>query len=152
MEVLVKGKKNSKLSSEEIYFATKYFSQLLMSKRLMKALVVEVNFTKDISTDGNSVWVDDNHRPREFEININSKMGTRKQLITLAHEIVHVKQYAKGELKSLLRTSTERWHGKYIQTDELNYFDRPWEIEAFGREYGMYARYMQWKKVNKLKF
>jgi len=151
MKVNISGK-NEKASRKELFYATKYFANLLMSSRLNKNLTIWLKCDIKHHCDGSSVFVDTNHRPREFEIIIDAKMSKRKQLITLAHEMVHVKQQATGELKSLLTRREDRWQGRYIKIDEMHYFDKPWEIEAYGRELGMYQRYMQWKKDNKLKF
>ena len=122
-----------------------------MSERLCKVLTIKLACVINHHCHGSSVWTDRNDRPREFEVILNSSIGKRAQLITLAHEIVHVKQHAKGELKSLLRERTERWKGTYIKED-VSYFEKPWEIEAYGRELGMYQMYMQWKKDWKIKF
>ena len=52
--------------------------------------------------------------------------------MTLAHEMVHVKQLAKGTLK-YRKTGSFVWAGKrYKKTTE--YLSRPWEIEAFSRQ------------------
>lgn len=150
MIVKVRGK-NEKLNKKELLIATKYFSRMLMTERLCKSLSITVESCTKHHCDGSSTWLDDNHRPKEFSIILNSTLNKKRQLITLAHEIVHVKQNAKGELKSLLRGNADRWHGQYIDRD-IDYFERPWEIEAFGREYGMYYTYIQWKKAYKIKF
>lgn len=64
--------------------------------------------------------------------------------LTLAHEMVHVKQYATGELRDYVKsTSLNRWQGKIIDDSKISYWDRPWEIEAFGREFGLYARFKE---------
>ena len=151
MIVKIKGK-NEKITRKELLMATKYFARSLMSERLCKNLTI--NLTCDINhhCDGSSVWVDSNHKPREFDVVINARKGKRTQLITLAHEMVHVKQHATCELKSMLMRCESRWHGRYIKEDEVNYFDKPWEIEAYGRELGLYQMYMQWKKDWKIKF
>jgi hypothetical protein len=57
--------------------------------------------------------------------------------------MVHVKQHAKGELKSMLTEREERWHGRYIKENELPYFEKPWEIEAYGREVGLMHRWIK---------
>ena len=151
MIVKIKGK-NEKISRKELLIATKYFARSLMTERLCKNLTI--NLTCDINhyCDGSSVWVDSNHKPREFDIVINARKGKRTQLITLAHEMVHVKQHATSELKSMLMRREERWQGRYIKVDEMHYFEKPWEIEAYGRELGLYQMYMQWKKDYKIKF
>lgn len=151
MEVNIKGK-NEKVTRKELFFATKYFARCIMSERLCKNLTIDVISDKKHHCYGSSVWIDRNHRPREFEIVLNASIGKRAQLITLAHEMVHVKQHAKGELKSMLRVREDKWHGRYIKENELHYFDKPWEIEAYGRELGLYQMFLHWKKENKLKF
>jgi hypothetical protein len=151
MIVKIKGK-NEKISRKELLFATKYFAINLMSERLCKNLTI--NLTCDINhyCHGSSVWVDSNHKPREFDVTVNARLGKRTQLITLAHEMVHVKQHATNELKNMLMRREDRWQGRYIKEDEMHYFEKPWEVEAFGRELGLYQMYMQLKRDNKLKF
>ena len=58
--------------------------------------------------------------------------------LTLAHEMVHVKQYVRHELKE-----PTVWKGTNINTDKVEYWDLPWEIEAHGREIGLFVRWAQ---------
>ena len=50
---------------------------------------------------------------------------------TLAHEMVHVKQYAKGQVKASKSCKTHYWMGKHIRK---SYYEQPWEVEAFTKE------------------
>lgn len=52
--------------------------------------------------------------------------------ITLAHELVHVRQMAKGQLKTDSHGNTY-WMGKKYK-DSTKYYDRPWEIAAFAQQ------------------
>ena len=52
--------------------------------------------------------------------------------LTLAHEMVHVKQLAKGTLKTR-KTGTYIWAGKRY-SKKTEYLNMPWEIEAFSRQ------------------
>jgi len=88
----------------------------------------------------------DAHRPREFDIEINNQAKLRRMLETVAHEMVHAKQFARGELYESARTNKHRWQGKWL-TKEPGYWDQPWEIEAHGRECGLF---IQWAEQNKL--
>lgn len=54
------------------------------------------------------------------------KMG-----ITLAHEMVHVKQIAKGYLKTM--NGVSYWRGRRYNR-RTKYLNRPWEIEAFAKQ------------------
>lgn len=51
---------------------------------------------------------------------------------TLAHEMVHVKQIAKGQMK-FLPNEARIWKGKRY-SKKTKYLDMPWEIDAFSRQ------------------
>ena len=93
---------------------------------------VEISFrrlTNDRSLGG-CVSLDDN----EYEIDIKRSLRMRDMLTTLAHELVHVKQYELGQLD----------HDAESQYD---YWDKPSEIEAHGRETGLF---ITWAEANNL--
>jgi hypothetical protein len=75
---------------------------------------------------------------REFELEIDRKLPLRKLLETVAHEMVHVKQYARRELGP-----GPRWCGKTYSPEKVSYWDLPWEIEAHGRELGLFVRWCE---------
>ena len=77
---------------------------------------------------------------RTFELEIEKKLNLKTLLTTVAHEMVHVKQYARAEL------TEGTWQGKLINPKQ-SYWDRGYEIEAHGREYGLFVR---WAEANKL--
>lgn len=90
-------------------------------------------------------------RPRSFELEIHSKMKLRKILETVAHEMVHVKQYARGELYEGSRIAKHRWQGKWV-SNNLSYWDQPWEIEAHGREAGLFIRWAEKERLGHQKW
>lgn len=55
------------------------------------------------------------------------EMGT-----TLAHEMVHVRQLAKGQMK-FLPDQARIWMGKRY-SKKTHYLDQPWELDAFARQ------------------
>jgi hypothetical protein len=90
-------------------------------------------------------------RPRVFDLEINSKMALRKVLETVCHEMVHVKQYAQGELYEGARQCKMRWQGQWMK-DNIDYWDQPWEIEASGREAGLFIRWVHSESLGKKKW
>lgn len=96
---------------------------------------IEIKF-KLMSTDinyGYCVSLDNN----EHEITIKRTLKMREMLQTLAHELVHVKQYYNGELTQESNIDIEYW-------------DRPSEIEAHGREIGLFLQWCEYEKVGHL--
>lgn len=63
---------------------------------------------------------------------LNSKPSIVNLGITLAHEMVHVAQMAKGTLKGGPRGS-QYWSGKRYSKN-TDYLDRPWELQAFAKQ------------------
>jgi hypothetical protein len=51
---------------------------------------------------------------------------------TLAHEMVHVKQLAKGQMK-FLPNEARIWKGKRY-SKKTKYLEQPWEIDAFSKQ------------------
>jgi hypothetical protein len=92
----------------------------------------------------------DPYRPRAFEFDINKQAKLRRLLETVAHEMVHAKQFAKGELFEST-TNKHRWKGRYLKK-EPSYWDQPWEIEAHGRECGLFVQWAEHHKLGHLKW
>ena len=57
--------------------------------------------------------------------------------VTLAHELVHVRQLAKGILK--ITPQGKKWRGKFY-SKRTPYLDQPWEQEAFARQEIVFRR------------
>jgi hypothetical protein len=137
---------------ELVQSIAEWCSVKLMGSRLSNVVNVEIELRRDMGDSlGNATYDDSNHRPREFimEVNASSNIRLRKILETVAHEMVHIKQYAKGEMKDLISrpANIRKWQGKEIDTNTISYWDLPWEIEAYGRECGLFVR---WAEENNL--
>lgn len=61
-----------------------------------------------------------------------TKTSLLNMATTLSHEMVHVKQLAKGMMK-FLPNQNRIWMGKRF-TKKTKYLDQPWEIEAFSKQ------------------
>lgn len=136
----------------ELFNAVAFYGETLMSKRLIFGIDIKIVFIPKLEAhhkvSADCAWNDDNIRPREFIIRLDADMGKRKMFISLAHEMVHVKQYVKNEMRDMMRcASVTKWYRESIDTNNTDYWDLPWEIEAFGREAGLYVRFKKlWLK------
>lgn len=126
----------------------KSIAEFCINKLMPRMQDIEVDirlkkFTKD-SSYGYCMPTDDEKydRPRCFELEINSGVRLRRMLETVAHELVHAKQYARGELYQGIRVNKYRWQGEWLE-DNVDYWDLPWEIEAHGREIGLFVRWAE---------
>jgi len=126
--------------------AVDFFLDKLMSKRLKNTLYIDLEIIKDLESTqgvmGDATWEDDNARPKDFTVRVDwrGKNFFENTLVTLAHELVHVKQFARGEMTDLLSVKKVNWNGKRYSREDTDYWDLPWEIEAHGRERGLFVR------------
>ena len=69
---------------------------------------------------------------REFTIRIDVSLPLNEMISTVLHEMVHVQQFLSGKLKQ-----PQPGKAVYKRVDydwEMDYNDRPWEIEAHTKE------------------
>jgi hypothetical protein len=119
--------------------ATKFYAEELLSERRLRDIYIRIKFSKKLEVYGYAS-VEDNtgtKKPKEFLIEVHSKIGAADILKTIAHEMVHIKQYACGELDETLMS----WKGKRVDSDSLDYYDHPWEVEAHGLEVSLFSKF-----------
>lgn len=127
--------------------ATNYMLGLLIKsdQELLDDLTVNIELVYNLEKNHNltgSAWPLENYRsPTKFDIEIDGCCKYKDTLISLGHELVHVKQMALGEWTFNKNFTNYRWLGQTIEHEKLHYHDLPWEIDAHGREFGLYNRY-----------
>ena len=159
--------------SKHLRHAARFYARELMSKRLCDKLSLEIICKKNdagFPESGVAEWTDQVPRPKSFRITIGkiSSKHWSEYFKILAHEIVHVKQYARSEMTSLVtmmegNMMSQSWHGsrynlssarkpkvnparKKSLITELSgsdYYYHPWEVEAFGLEVGLFQYYRE---------
>ena len=132
MTISIKG--GTKSQKKYARSMVKFCIKTLMPR--MKTLDITVKLKNPNGAMGYCLELDDN---RTFEIEADKKLRMRKLLETIAHEMVHVKQYARRELHPVHDT----WCGKTYNPKKTSYWDLPWEIEAHGREVGLFVRWAE---------
>lgn len=116
-----------------------YLENLIPSKRLRDNIFIQIKFMDDLKVLG-SAYIEDynaSNKPREFCIELHPWIGARGILKTLAHEMVHVKQFIREETNDSLSV----WKGKAIDPDSMDYYAHPWEMEAHSLENGLFTKF-----------
>jgi hypothetical protein len=135
MEIKVEGSRRNKKYVESILPSV--LAQLKLNNST-KALVVRIaNETPSTMVNGieqknDGVTFDLTEAFGSFLVVITPKRRLYDIGSTLCHEMVHVKQMAKGTLKSG-KNGVHFWAGKKMKKN-ISYLDQPWEIEAFSRQ------------------
>ena len=163
MRVKIHCKKFDTEFKMALYAMTEFaMARLVESKRLRNNLSIDVHF-RHHSAEGEAMIDHDTnpYRPRHFRVVIDhhrlelDNYGRKRDvtewahevLKTLAHELVHVKQYVMGELS--MRREGLCYRGVHYDVKTLTeYFELPYEIEAYGREKGLLIAFLAfWKGV-----
>ena len=150
LEVFIYGKCNNRLK-KIIEDASLYYLDMLMPRHKYTKLRLHIHFKnrKGMKGDEATCLVMEKDRrgvPWEFELQINRDNNTKTILYNLAHEIVHVKQFALQELDE----NQTKWFGKFVNDDKVDYWDLPWEIDAYGRERGLFTRFVRKFKLDSI--
>ena len=141
----------TKKQTAELTEAAQFFANLLMDPRMVRNLMIDIERTPKSDVQGECIDEDGTRNPRWFTINLRGAKDDENIIQTLAHEMVHVKQHAKNELRTGHMVAARgglkicsKWMGKIWQPKgkEDDYYDSPWEIEAYGREVGLYQRWV----------
>ena len=117
--------------------AARWMLGYTLGNRLANNIKLKIRITEKLKESnfyGSVVWEDDNHRPREYEMELCNYLKDNMLYRVLAHEIVHIRQYATGDLKDLASHADYcKWKNTMVQSEGRgsgSYFDLPWEIEA----------------------
>ena len=143
MKITVRKCRNEKIKRKEIVFACEWFSEKLIGKRLSNNIILDIHFEDLGHFNGLISPMDDEYKPRIFEMTLNKGQDRPTILKNIAHELVHLKQFARRELVDFDTRNQPKYLGSLISTANLEYWDYPWEIEAYGREIGLYNRYLE---------
>jgi hypothetical protein len=106
-----------------------YVSNLMVSLNIHRftSRAVNIEFLKTLDGDAQGLC---NGDKQVALISINKSIPFLRQMQALAHEMVHAKQFLRGELGH--KGSDLRWQGK--SAAKVAYIDQPWEVEAYRLE------------------
>lgn len=103
----------------------------LFPRAFKREIAIGIKFTKNIDAMGYCHC----EEPGEILIEINTQHEPKLIAQTIAHELVHAKQYIRGELNAEMT----RWMRQEIPRGprggvKIRYRNQPWEQEAFEKE------------------
>ena len=139
MQLSIIGCPDKKRFRPYVKRAAMFYAEQLMTPKMLENIFVRIKFDSKIDALGYAEVVNYNesNKPREFQIELNPLAGSHDILETLAHEMVHIKQYAYGETNEY----GTRWRGQRINTENLDYYNEPWEVEAYGVSVGLFSKF-----------
>ena len=146
-----------------LYAMTEFaMARLIPSNRLRNNVTINVHL-KHHEENGEAMLEEyaNRYRPRDFKVIIDHHRAeiddynrTRTDtewghtiLRTLAHELVHIKQYLVGDLS--WRDKGMLWKGEIFAPEYLtDQLETPYEVEAYGKEKGLLVSFfVKWKEI-----
>ena len=163
MEIKIHARNIDNKLKVALYAMTEFaMARLVPSNRLRNNVSINIHL-KHHDEGGEAMLEDyaDRYRPRDFKIIIdhhraeiddynrirNDTEWGHTILRTLAHELVHVKQYLVGDLS--WRNKGMMWKGEKFAPEYLtDHLDTPYEVEAYGKEKGLLVSFfIKWKEI-----
>lgn len=134
----VTGKNRAKVRS-----AANFFMKELLSARKASNTFVEIRLLDLQGAHGFCSLHEDEgdlYSPKSFTIDIDGKMSVRQILETLAHEMIHMRQFRNKELG--YRENHTLFRGRAYRLD-MPYHKEPWEKEAYRKEGPLLAKFLK---------
>jgi len=149
MQLFIEGyRSHNKELYRALTSAAIWYGAILLGTRMVNNIYLDIKLTKGLKQKekayGYCHIVDDNlNKPREFMIELDASMKfSFVQIVTwLAHEMVHLKQFVRGELFDY-ETGQVQWKKRKYST--VAYKDQPWEKEAYRLESELYELFAEW--------
>ena len=106
---------------------------------------INIHHCRLVNREGVYGWcwaTDCEYRPREFDIEIHNQLPMYMYIETLLHELWHVYQHVKGDLKD--KYGKRLWKG--VDHSKIDYENQPWEKEAVKMEKILYRKYKSFSR------
>lgn len=136
MTITVFGTENSK----EVIEMVEFFGQILLTEEEYERMDIEMEFFDIVGNDMNVLAECHHHGNGNFNI-FMKRTEVEPYDVTIAHEMVHIKQMMRGELIS--NEHNVFWKGK--KYNEMEQEMVPWELEARQIEYILANKYREGK-------
>ena len=117
------GKKDKKELAKKVVY---WYLKKMMPRYKSLDITVKLTNCYEKGAYGYCMELDDN---RTFELEIDKNLRLFDFVSTICHEMTHLKQYARGEMKQL-DDGRIRWK-KVVYPVGYSYDKAPWEKEAF---------------------
>ena len=145
MNLTIKGGNSfqKKLAAAAVEFAK---SELMPKIRTLDIILKLRKFKPHADDDaiGWCMYDDDGKiRHREFTIEVSSEQTIEAFVKTIMHEMVHVKQYAKGEIRESYKGGELRVTWDNADHSKTSYSRSPWEKEAYSVQNKLYTKFMK---------
>jgi len=98
-------------------------------RKLTVAIFIKVNLLAEEGAYASCYQMDLYNAGCDYTICIDSNQSESTMVCCLAHEMTHVKQFARKELTILNGNYCAKWKGVKF-SDDCDYEEMPWEVEA----------------------
>lgn len=124
-----------------------YIKEMNLSRsRYFLAVITDRNVVRDHGINGGVIQ----SAPDVIGMVLDNRLPVRQLVQTIAHEMVHVKQIARGRLQNRVVKNelVNVWRGQVYAAEDLAYHRRPWKLEAFRQEREL--AYRLWEVVGEI--
>mgnify|MGYP003340679475 CR=1 FL=1 len=120
MNIEIKGRYFTKTERSTLTDFAEWSGQKLIGRRIMRYMQLTIQLNHPNHYKKHYLYADTDYHdedcsrfPRNFIITMTSRFGILRSLVILAHEMVHVKQFAYGHINEKL----SRWYDMKINTE-----------------------------------
>ena len=127
--------------ASEFYLKALNISKSVLNNTMLIFSYVDMDFVASVRK------INSGGKYNAFKVFISTRQAEDPVLQSLAHEMVHVKQMLLGELEEEDDDEHAKWNNTTmsinVSIDE--YYELPWEKEAYAKEEELYGAYLNGK-------
>jgi len=97
-------------------------------KNFTLAIFSTKGLANDIGANGMAYRIED----KIYSMHLDSRISMENLIQVIAHEMVHIKQFVRGQIS--FKGRSMYWLGNKVIKSKINYYDHPWEIDAWSKE------------------
>jgi hypothetical protein len=132
MKIYIMGHAKN-ISRAEIKYLFNFYGNILLGKRLAKNISIELGiFNRGDHRGADVIPIDSdirNRNHREFSITMTKDMSYNTCVRAIAHEMAHIRQFARGEF-TCVDGNIMWWKGMKYELTDKTYPHTPWEKDA----------------------
>lgn len=151
MQVYVAGKHKS-VDTQTLKRAARFYANELLPPHIIKKLKLFIHFKTEPDENGFAIPRDVEYCPTRYYVGLDPALTHAKALRILAHEMIHVKQWALNEMRDCYVPHVP--DSKYRRFKSRKFYDwdpldttLPWEREAYRRESRLYEKLREAEKL-----
>lgn len=127
---------------EDLYIKCADHCAKALGLPINRSFGIDIDICKNDKNDGLEAYLDIDEEA-DYTIMINQDLCMGQIMMAIAHEMIHIHQYERGDLNYDEISNEWWWKDKIVHVKRYKHYENiPWEKEAYGGERQLFDSFM----------